>query len=82
MRAALATMRTQLARAQRQDPRLAEIIAHLRRRPAGEYLAEPRGPEARKVKTRALQYRLASDSVLLAKLGEDSTSQNHKLLWV
>ena len=48
MRAALSTLRTELARAQRKDPRLADIIACLKRENPGTYLAEPRMPEGRR----------------------------------
>ena len=76
LRAGLAGMRRELACAQRKDPRLLELIRHLQKEPAGSYLAEPRGPEMQKVKHRALQYRLTTDNVLVAKgegdiLGED-----------
>ena len=67
LRAGLAGMRTQLARAQRSDPRLAQIISHLSKETAGTYLAEPRGPEMRKVAARAYNYRLTNDKVLVAK---------------
>ena len=71
MRASLSTLRTELARAQRQDPRLADIIACLKREPAGAYLAEPRMPEGRRTRVRSYQYRLASDGVLVARKEDD-----------
>ena len=49
LRAGLAGMRTELAKAQRKDPRLSEIISRLKREPAGSYLSEPRGAEMKKV---------------------------------
>ena len=67
LRASLSTLRTELARAQRQDPRLSDIIACLKKEPAGTYLAEPRMPEGRRTRARAYPYRLASDGVLVAK---------------
>lgn len=63
LRAGLAGLRTPLEK----DPRLSQIIASLRKQPKGSYLAEPRGPEGHKVKVRTLQYRLASDGLLVAK---------------
>ena len=72
MQVALAGMRTQLAAAQRQDPRLNEIIQQLRGAPLGSYLAEPRGREALRAQTRAYNYRLASDKVLVARVDGDS----------
>jgi transposase InsO family protein len=71
LRASLAGLRTQLAKAQRTDPRLSEIIAKLRNESAGSYLSEPRGPEYKKVKFRAFKYRLTNDKVLVAR-DEDS----------
>lgn len=46
---------------------MSPIIANLRKQPKGSYIAEPLGPDEFKVKTRALQYRLASDGLLVAK---------------
>ena len=66
LRASLSSLRTELARAQRQDPRLADIIARPKRELVGTYLAEPRMPEGRRTQVRALKYRLASDGVLVA----------------
>ena len=40
--------------------------------PAGSYLSEPRGPEGRKVKARALKYRVTSDGVLVARADNDA----------
>ena len=61
-------MRTQLAKAQDADPRLREIRKALgKSAKVGDYIAEPRGPEAKKVKTRALQYRITADNVLVAR---------------
>jgi len=76
LRASLASMRSQLAAAQRRDPRLAQIIQHLKGSTAGSYLPEPRSSETRKVQKRALHYRLSSDNVVVARgegeaLGED-----------
>ena len=79
LRSSLATLRTELARAQRQDPRLADIISALKKEPAGTYLAEPRQPEGRRTKVRANQYRLASDGVLVAR-PEDSHSEDRPVV--
>ena len=59
-------MRGQLAKAQRQDPRLLEIINYLQKQPAGSYMSEPRA-DLRKVKSRALKFRLTSDKLLVAR---------------
>jgi len=67
LRAGLAGLRTKLIAAQRIDPRLAPIVANLKKEPKGSYIAEPYGPDNRKVSKRALQYRLASDGLLVAK---------------
>ena len=71
LRAGLAGMRGQMAVAQRKDPRLLEIIKFLQKEPAGSYMAEPRGAELRKIKVRALKYRLTSDKLLVARGEED-----------
>ena len=71
MHASLLGLRTELARAQRADPRMAGIIAKLRKEPLGSFISEPRGPEGRKFKVRALKYRLASDGVLVARQEDD-----------
>ena len=68
LRAGLAGLRTQLGLAQRKDPRLAQIISTLKKEPKGSYLADPVRPESFKAKTRAYQYRLASDGLLVACL--------------
>ena len=67
LRAGLAGLRGPLRVAQEKDPRLSPIIATLRKQPKGTYIAEPRGPDSLKVKVRSLQYRLASDGLLVAK---------------
>ena len=67
LRAGLAGLRVQLRVAQEKDPRLSPIIAALRKQPPSSYLSEPRGPESRRTNARALEYRLASDGVLVAK---------------
>ena len=41
LQSSLSGLRGQLAKAQRKDPKLNEIINHLERQPAGSYLAEP-----------------------------------------
>jgi len=76
MRASLASMRTQLAKAQRQDPDLAQIIEHLKGRKAGSFLAGPRSTDSRKTKVRALQFRLASDGVLVARHDAESLAED------
>ena len=70
MRASLATMRTQLAKAQRQDPRLLEIINHLKGEQLGTYVAEPRSAAPR-IRHRALRYRMTTDNVLVARVDGD-----------
>ena len=75
LRAGLATMRTQLAEAQRRDPRLVEIIRCLWREPAGSYLPEPR-LQYGKVKSRALMYRMTSDNLLVAQGEGDDRSED------
>ena len=49
------SLRDQLKLAQLQDPKLAQIIAVLEKRPIGEFIAESLGPskEARKVRARS-----------------------------
>jgi hypothetical protein len=77
LRASLAGLRSELAKAQRLDPKLNEIIQHLRGKPAGEYLAEPRGPAGKqKVRRRALQFRLTTDKLLVAKNEGDEASED------
>ena len=76
VRASLSTVRSQLAAAQRQDPRLDQIIRHLRGERAGSYVAEPRGPDSRKVQARSLKYRLTIDNVLVARLEGDELSED------
>jgi hypothetical protein len=46
-----AGMRGELARAQRKDPGLLEVIQSLRKAPMGSYLVDPRGPGGRRVKS-------------------------------
>ena len=70
LRASLAGMRTQLAAAQRQDPRLREIIAAIKKEPRGEYASEHPRKDAQKLKARTYHYRLASDGVLVANISE------------
>ena len=70
LRASLAGMRTQLAAAQRQDPRLREIIAAIKKEPRGEYASEHPRKDAQKLRARTYRYRLASDGVLVANLAE------------
>ena len=53
IQATLSTLRTELAEAQRRDPRLLEIINTLQKQERGSYLAEPRGPEGQRSKSRA-----------------------------
>ena len=66
LRAGLAGLRTQMAEAQRRDPRLLEIVRFLRKEPAGSYLPAPRA-QLGKVRRRALLYRLTSDHLLVAR---------------
>ena len=42
----------------------------------GAYLAEPRGPEHIKVSVFALQHRLRSDGLLVAKRGEEVSQED------
>ena len=79
-KASLAGLRTQIAKAQRKDPRLAQIISRLRREKAGAYIAEPRGPEHAKIKSRALHYRLTSDDVLVAKDSPDGPGEDRPVI--
>ena len=65
----LGSMRDELKVAQRRDPRLAEIIAFLEKKPAGEFLAAPRR-DMRRTKVRADEFKLAEDGVLLGKVEE------------
>ena len=68
LRTGLAAMRTELAAAQRKDPRLLEIINGLRgATPKSQYIVDPRGAAGKRAGERALHYRLAVDNVLVAK---------------
>jgi hypothetical protein len=66
----LSVLRTELAAAQRQDPRLSQIISYLEKKPAGTYLVQPR-TELAKVKHDAESYRLAADGVLILKVSDE-----------
>ena len=46
----------------------------------GTYLSEPRGPDARKIKTRSLKYRLSSDGVLVGKHEDQESSCDKPVL--
>ena len=76
LRVGLSGMRSQLAAAQRRDPRLSEIILYLRKEKAGSYLPEPRGASLKKVRERSYQYRLTSDNVLVARFDNDSIHED------
>ena len=67
LRTGLAGLRGQLAAAQRQDPRLTQIISYLKKEPAGSYLAEPRSGQLAETRARAYKYRLTNDNLLVAK---------------
>ncbi|CAE8623312.1 unnamed protein product, partial [Polarella glacialis] len=64
--AELHSMREEMKAAQRLDPSLIQIISQLEGKPAGTFLAAPRS-DLHKVKTRADQYILATDGLLLLK---------------
>ncbi|CAE8640728.1 unnamed protein product [Polarella glacialis] len=66
----LTVLRGELASAQRLDPNLSQIISFLSKRPAKEYLAAPQA-DASKVRSKAADYRLASDGVLLIKTEDE-----------
>ena len=73
LQSSLSGLRGQLAKAQRKDPKLHEIMEHLKRKPAGSYLAEPRA-DIKRVKARALQYPLAANGLFVVKTeGSDRT---------
>ena len=74
VRASLAGMRTQLAAAQRRDPRLSAIIRALKREPRGNYVSDTPGVDGRRLKARLYKYRLASDGVLVARPDDDNPS--------
>ena len=63
-------MRTQLAAAQRQDPRPREIIAAIKKEPRGEYASEHPRKDAQKLRARTYNYRPPSDGVLVANISE------------
>lgn len=60
-------MRKELKEAQRKDPALTQLISLLEKRPAGEYLVNPRS-ELRKVRAHVDEYTLAEDGLLLRKM--------------
>ena len=74
VRASLAGMRTQLAAAQRRDPRLLAIIRALKGEPRGNYVSDSPVADGRRLKTRLYKYRLASDGVLVARPDNDDPS--------
>ena len=76
LKGSLAGMRQQLAKAQKRDPRLAQIISRLHAEKTCSYIAEPRGPENMKVKTRSLHYRMTADGLLVAKDAPDSPAED------
>ena len=80
LKAGLAGLRSQLSKAQRTDPRLAEIIANLKGLKLGSYLSEPRGPGALKVRRRALKYRLTADEVLVAREEDESAAEDRPVV--
>ena len=65
-RAALSSLRSELAFAQRRDPTLLPIIKKLEGMPMKSFLMEPRGSEGRKVAARVCKFALAADGVLLS----------------
>ena len=74
VRASLAGMRTQLAAAQRRDPRLQAIIRALKGEPRGNYVSDSPVADGRRLKTRLYKYRLASDGVIVARPANDDPS--------
>ena len=67
-------MRTELAAAQRRDPRLVATLRYLKDEPQGSYFLEPRR-SACLARAGALRYRLTTDGVLVAALEEGGTDR-------
>ena len=65
----LETLRDELKIAQLKDPKFVQIIGVLKKKPAGEFIAESLGPSAelKKAKARAVNFTLADDGLLLGK---------------
>jgi len=70
---ALAGLRGQIRTAQRQDPALLAVINKLGGQPAGSFLIDPRGKEAKKIAHMAQRFRMTSDGVLVSSVEGNDT---------
>ena len=64
-------LRTELAAAQRLDPELREVILYLQKVPTTTFLTQAR-KDGKKLRSKAMHFKMAPDGVLLAKTEEES----------